>query len=352
MAESATRRARGIIDTSVVIDLEKLDSAVMPVELAVTALTMAELAAGPHAATEPDERARRQDRLQRAEAAFDPLPFDDEAARAYGRVYAAVVGAGRKARGHLDWANRTPLELGGKRGPGRGPGVAGSWHVVCNDKVIGTCGKRASTPATCQDDLVATHEQASQAVTARRGTSPTAAPPAGGSPLFSLQRSIGNQAFVELLSPRSKPTKVVRKIAKSLDPTTSGPNEEIADSALSGDQQTRAADTLTLIKSGIGFDDHPWVKERASQNAGKVPSSVKKSMKWKWPHRNNAGHLPGVKGAGGYDEYYINTGALCAGPPTETERMVVSTSTNDVFHTATHYGDKGKPAFTHFGTTK
>jgi hypothetical protein len=30
---------------------------------------------------------------------FDPLPFDAEASRAYGRVYAAVIAAGRKARG-------------------------------------------------------------------------------------------------------------------------------------------------------------------------------------------------------------------------------------------------------------
>ena len=60
---------------------------------------MAELAAGPHATADPEERARRQDRLQRAEAAFDPLPFDAEASRAYGRIYAAVVAAGRKARG-------------------------------------------------------------------------------------------------------------------------------------------------------------------------------------------------------------------------------------------------------------
>src|SRR5687767_14060362 len=60
---------------------------------------MAELAAGPHATNDPAERARRQDRLQRAEASFDPLPFDSEAARAYGRVYAAVVGSGRKATG-------------------------------------------------------------------------------------------------------------------------------------------------------------------------------------------------------------------------------------------------------------
>lgn len=93
------RHARGILDTSVVIDLERIEPSELPVEVAVTAITMAELAAGPHATTDPEERARRQDRLQRAEAAFDPLPFDAEASRAYGRIYAAVVAAGRKARG-------------------------------------------------------------------------------------------------------------------------------------------------------------------------------------------------------------------------------------------------------------
>ena len=60
---------------------------------------MAELAAGPHATNDADERARRQDRLQRAEAVFDPLPFDAEAARAYGRVFAAISATGRTARG-------------------------------------------------------------------------------------------------------------------------------------------------------------------------------------------------------------------------------------------------------------
>lgn len=93
------RAARGIIDTSVVIDLEQLDAQRLPEELAVSAITMAELGAGPHATQDPEERARRQDRLQRFEAAFDPLPFDGEAARAYGRIYAAEVASGRKARG-------------------------------------------------------------------------------------------------------------------------------------------------------------------------------------------------------------------------------------------------------------
>lgn len=93
------RRPRGLLDTSVIVDLERVDTAQLPIESAVSAITMAELAAGPHATQDPDERARRQDRLQRAEAVFDPLPFDSEASRAYGRIYAAVAGAGRKARG-------------------------------------------------------------------------------------------------------------------------------------------------------------------------------------------------------------------------------------------------------------
>ena len=94
-----SRRERGIIDTSVFIDLEQLDPASLPIEVAISSITLAELAAGPHATSDREERARRQDRLQRTEAAFDPLPFDSDAARAYGRVYSAVTASGRKARG-------------------------------------------------------------------------------------------------------------------------------------------------------------------------------------------------------------------------------------------------------------
>lgn len=93
------RHARGILDISVIIDLERIDRALLPIDIAVSAVTLAELAAGPHATTDVDERARRQDRLQRTEAIFDPLPFDIEAARAYGRIYAAVATTGRKVRG-------------------------------------------------------------------------------------------------------------------------------------------------------------------------------------------------------------------------------------------------------------
>ncbi|MFN0028673.1 MAG: type II toxin-antitoxin system VapC family toxin [Acidimicrobiales bacterium] len=97
MADS--RHPQGMIDTSVIVDLDELDPERLPMEMAISAITMAELAAGPHATTDPNERARRQDRLQRTEATFEPFPFDADAARAYGLIYAAVVTTGRKARG-------------------------------------------------------------------------------------------------------------------------------------------------------------------------------------------------------------------------------------------------------------
>lgn len=93
------RHERGVLDTSVVIDLDELEPLRLPISVAVSAITIAELAAGPHATDDPDERGRRQDRLQRTEATFDPLSFDADAARAYGRIFASMVAAGRKARG-------------------------------------------------------------------------------------------------------------------------------------------------------------------------------------------------------------------------------------------------------------
>ena len=93
------RHPRGVVDTSVVIDLERIDPNDLPAELAVSAVTLAELAAGPHATADPAERARRQDRLQRTEATFEPLPVDGAVARAYCRLYVAVAAARRKARG-------------------------------------------------------------------------------------------------------------------------------------------------------------------------------------------------------------------------------------------------------------
>lgn len=93
--------ARGLLDTSVVVDIDRVDPASLPDESAIAALTLAELAAGPHAAKTEDERARRQDRLQWAAATWDAVPFGAEAARAYGRVFAATRAAGRSPRARL-----------------------------------------------------------------------------------------------------------------------------------------------------------------------------------------------------------------------------------------------------------
>lgn len=90
---------RGLLDTSVAVDLGSIDPAQFPTEIAVSALTLAELTAAPHAASDELTRARRQQQLQNVEASFESVPFDSHCARAYGVIYAAVEAAGRKARG-------------------------------------------------------------------------------------------------------------------------------------------------------------------------------------------------------------------------------------------------------------
>lgn len=92
----------GLLDTSVVIDWHK--PAVrrgLPEQLAISAITLAELAVGTHLAATPTEAARRQVRLQEVESELEPLAFDAAAARSYGQVVAAVVSAGRTHRSRV-----------------------------------------------------------------------------------------------------------------------------------------------------------------------------------------------------------------------------------------------------------
>ncbi|HEY3004467.1 MAG TPA: type II toxin-antitoxin system VapC family toxin [Kribbellaceae bacterium] len=112
-----TDEVHGLVDTNVVILRADLDADELPDVLSISAVTLAELTAGPHHTDDLAERARRVDLLQRVEAAFDPLPLDTEATRAFGRVTAAVLASGRKPRGRLAdlliastaIANRLPL---------------------------------------------------------------------------------------------------------------------------------------------------------------------------------------------------------------------------------------------------
>jgi predicted nucleic acid-binding protein len=98
---------RGLLDTNVIVLRRWIEPAELPDLMAISAITLAELSAGPHLVRSNDdqtdydehtERARRIDVLQRAENEFDPVPFDAEAARIYGRLTSAVVAAGRQPR--------------------------------------------------------------------------------------------------------------------------------------------------------------------------------------------------------------------------------------------------------------
>ena len=94
--------SEGLIDTSVLIDWDDpAVGAALPDMVAISAITMAELAASPHLAREPLEKASRQARLQQVESLFDALDFDSAAARSYGQVVAAVVAAGRSHRSRV-----------------------------------------------------------------------------------------------------------------------------------------------------------------------------------------------------------------------------------------------------------
>ena len=98
MTERISRHEFGILDTSVVIDYTKLDSRMLPGHRAITAVTLAELYAGPNAA-QGDAQAMRQQRLVWAQQIFrNPLPFDQSSAQTFGSVHLLVQESGRKPR--------------------------------------------------------------------------------------------------------------------------------------------------------------------------------------------------------------------------------------------------------------
>jgi toxin FitB len=86
---------RAILDTSVVI---AADIAPLEGELAISAITLAELHFGILVATQRKVRAERLRRLLVLQRTFDALPVDDAVAASYGQVAAAVVDAGRQPR--------------------------------------------------------------------------------------------------------------------------------------------------------------------------------------------------------------------------------------------------------------
>jgi tRNA(fMet)-specific endonuclease VapC len=121
----------GVLDTSTFIWLDRLSDpvATLPAKVAVTSITLAELAVGPLLTDDLAERVIRQQHLQQAEH-VQTLPFDAAAARAYAPVAASLRAAGhkRKARAYdgliaaTAIANGLPLYSGN---PADFDGIAG-----------------------------------------------------------------------------------------------------------------------------------------------------------------------------------------------------------------------------------
>ena len=91
----------GLFDTNILIHWPRLRAEELPDRAAISTVTIAELSAGVHATDDPAERANRLELLQRTESAWDPIPFDIAAARAYGRIAAGVAGIGRSVRSRV-----------------------------------------------------------------------------------------------------------------------------------------------------------------------------------------------------------------------------------------------------------
>lgn len=87
----------GLLDTSTLLLLPRItDPSVLPETPLISAITLAELSVGPLVTDDDAERARRTAQVQQAEADFDPIGFDAQAARAFGQVAASLRRSGRK----------------------------------------------------------------------------------------------------------------------------------------------------------------------------------------------------------------------------------------------------------------
>jgi predicted nucleic acid-binding protein len=93
-----TAHDAAVVDTNVIAALRLYDRSEFPDTILITAITLGELSYGPHATDDPVKRAGRVGVLQHVEATFDPLPYDQAAARLFGQIAAAVRAAGREPR--------------------------------------------------------------------------------------------------------------------------------------------------------------------------------------------------------------------------------------------------------------
>ena len=89
---------RVVLDTSVLLGS---DPGPIEGDIAISAISLAELHFGVLVAADDAVRAERLRRLAVIERTFDALPVDEVVAREYGRLAAAVVAVGRKPRARM-----------------------------------------------------------------------------------------------------------------------------------------------------------------------------------------------------------------------------------------------------------
>ncbi|MEV4804932.1 type II toxin-antitoxin system VapC family toxin [Nonomuraea sp. NPDC049421] len=94
----ADRRATGVIDTCVFIDLAEISPEALPKQPELTTVTLAELHQGVAMAKDEASRAARMEKLGIAAVDFEPLPFDSKAAARYGSLVALTLAAKRYPR--------------------------------------------------------------------------------------------------------------------------------------------------------------------------------------------------------------------------------------------------------------
>jgi len=94
----SNRKPRGLLDTCVIIDLEKLARDQLPLDGKVAAVSVSELMLGIHIAKSPAEHSLRVNRLISVEANFDPLPFERRATTAFNAIVGLTVAIGRSPK--------------------------------------------------------------------------------------------------------------------------------------------------------------------------------------------------------------------------------------------------------------
>ncbi|RMI28299.1 type II toxin-antitoxin system VapC family toxin [Nocardia stercoris] len=98
MSETFTHR-HILLDTSVLVDFGEIhDQLPMDCAASISAVTLAELAAGVNSSPDPIRQTQRQLQLQWVARTFEPLAFDADSAYVYGSLSLLVQRIGRKPR--------------------------------------------------------------------------------------------------------------------------------------------------------------------------------------------------------------------------------------------------------------